>query len=189
MAHLNSEIFMVNRIDNVTTKTGDDGTTSLSDGKRYPKSHERIELVGTLDEANSAIGMLLTLLPKKATADRKFLTRIQSRLFDVGAVVAGGKAGNYWAAETVKVDQEINQLNQALDPLAEFTLPGGNLINAQAHIARTIVRRAERCYWKSEIQDLISAPIGKYLNRISDYLFVISRTYIDEEILWEPHKG
>ena len=189
MAHLNSEIFMVNRIDNVTTKTGDDGTTSLSDGKRYPKSHERIELVGALDEANSAIGMLLTLLPKKATIDRKFLTRIQSRLFDVGAVVAGGKAGNYWAAETVKVDQEINQLNQALDPLAEFTLPGGNLINAQAHIARTIVRRAERCYWKSEIQDLISVPIGKYLNRISDYLFVISRTYIDEEILWEPHKG
>ena len=112
MAHLNSEIFMVNRIDNVTTKTGDDGTTSLSDGKRYPKSHERIELVGALDEANSAIGMLLTLLPKKATIDRKFLTRIQSRLFDVGAVVAGGKAGNYWAAETVKVDQEINQLNQ-----------------------------------------------------------------------------
>ena len=180
---------MNNRIDRVTTKTGDGGITSLSDGKRYPKHHDLIELVGTLDEANTAIGMLVVLLPDNASEVRKFLRRIQSRLFDAGAVVAGGKKGDYWTTETVEVEQQIIQINQRLEPLVEFTLPGGNMNNAQAHVARTIVRRAERCYWRSGVQDRVDVPIGQYLNRISDYLFVISRTYTDEEILWKPHKG
>ena len=177
---------MPDRINRVTTRSGDDGQTSLADGKRYPKEHDRIELAGTLDEANCAIGLLIANLDTNCPF-RSFLLTIQSRLFDVGASVATGDSHLEWNREIEVVERETAVLNEELEPLKEFVLPGGNKICALAHLARATMRRAERAFWRAKIDSLIEAGTGAYLNRLSDYLFVVARATADGvEQLWQP---
>lgn len=174
-----------NRIDRVTTRTGDQGETSLADGRRYRKHDARIDLVGALDEANSALGVLA------ATVDAAIATELrglQSRLFDLGAGVATGNAAVDWPAQTLALQNATAALNAKLPPLKEFVLPGGGLPAAHAHLARTVVRRAERDWWRAAAAESALQAIagGPWLNRLSDYLFVLARTLAESETLWQP---
>lgn len=175
-----------NRIDRVTTKTGDSGTTSLADGRRYRKFDARIELVGELDEANSVLGLLAEEVDAEL-AER--LRGIQSRLFDAGAVAAtgaesvGGVALD-WQDLAAALAAETQHLNSALEPLREFILPGGGRASSIAHLARAVVRRAERAWWRASDDALRDIAAGIYLNRLSDYLFVLARTVAREERQW-----
>ena len=174
-----------NRIDRVTTRTGDAGETSLADGRRYAKHDARIDLVGALDAANSAIGVLAV---EAGGEYADVLLRIQSRLFDAGAVVATGRSGGDWSEPTEAIERETETLNAALPPLAEFILPGGGRAAATAHVARAAVRTAERTWWRAVEDDvnLSATGVGVYLNRLSDYLFVLARTLATEERPWQP---
>ena len=178
------------RIDRVTTRTGDRGTTSLADGNRYPKQHPRLELLGSLDEANSALGLALVSLaghpPSTAT-----LHRCQSVLFEIGAIVATGKVDETRAlriaADVETLTAEAERLNEELPPLEEFLLPGGSEAAARLHLARAVVRRAERDFWRAceTDRDLAASGAGIYLNRLSDYLFIAARTTSTDEALWD----
>ena len=180
---------MADRISRVVTRTGDGGETSLADGRRYPKHHPRLALIGTLDEANSFIGLLAA---RAAAGHRAMLASIQSRLFDVGAAVATGGTAAPWGDLAGAVAVETERLNGQLPPLKEFVLPGGDEIVALAHVARSLVRRAERAFWEEAegLPRLVDAQVGAYLNRLSDYFFVLARTVARErgiaEVLWEP---
>ena len=180
---------MADRISRVVTRTGDGGETSLADGKRYPKHHPRLALIGTLDEANSFIGLLAA---KVDAGHRETLTTIQSRLFDVGGAVATGGTAAPWEELAGVVAEETERLNAELPPLKEFVLPGGGEAVALAHVARSLVRRAERAFWEeaASLPLLAEAQVGSYLNRLSDYFFVLARTLARDqgvaEVLWEP---
>lgn len=171
------------RVTRVTTTKGDQGTTSLADGTNYPKHDDRIELVGVLDEANASLGLVLQCVDRKHVDE---LVVLQSRLFDVGAAVAVGDTSHDWVSQTEELAERVKELNSKLAPLTEFVLPGSNETSARIHMARTIVRRVERVFWKAGITSLVEAGIGAYLNRLSDYLFVLARTTADEEVLWQP---
>ncbi len=174
-----------NRIDRVTTAVGDRGETALADGRRYPKQHPRVELLGALDEANSFLG-LLAVETDAETGER--LHAIQSRLFDAGAVAAVGASAIDWIELADGLAADAAALNEGLAPLREFILPGGSRCAATAHVARTVVRRAERAWWRAvaESEALGKAAVGVYLNRLSDYLFVLARTLADGERHWRP---
>lgn len=174
-----------NRIDRVTTRSGDAGETSLADGRRYPKHHPRIELAGALDEANTFIGALAEDTDESVT---KRLRVLQARLFDLGAVVATGHSGIDWHSLAANVDQDTAKLNARLEPLREFILPGGGRAAAAAHVARAAVRRTERAWWAAahESSELADTGAGVFLNRLSDHLFVLARTLADNEVLWAP---
>lgn len=173
------------RIDRVTTRTGDRGETSLADGRRYAKHDAHIDLVGALDEANSVLGLLATAVDAAVAAE---LRELQSRLFDLGASVATGGTAVDWPTQTAALDQSIAAMNATLPPLAEFILPGGGPAAAHAHLARAIVRRAERDWWRAATAAPALAAIGggPWLNRLSDYLFVLARRIADSEIPWQP---
>ena len=171
------------RVSRVTTRSGDEGRTALADGTKYVKHDDRIELVGVLDEANASLGLVVQHLDSTVQDE---LIELQSRLFDVGAAVATGNTPHHWDAQTKKLSMRIHEINSGLEPLREFVLPGSNETSARLHMARTIIRRAERAFWKADMSDLIAAGIGQYLNRLSDYLFVLARATADEEILWQP---
>ena len=174
-----------NRIDRVTTRTGDRGETSLADGRRYRKHDARIDLVGALDEANSALGVLAAAVDAAIATE---LRRVQSRLFDLGAGVATGNVAVDWPAQTAALERATAALNTKLPPLKEFVLPGGGTSAAHAHLARTVVRRAERDWWRAAalVPALRAIAGGPWLNRLSDYLFVLARTLADSETLWQP---
>ena len=174
-----------NRIDRVTTRTGDQGETSLADGRRYRKHDARIDLVGALDEANSALGVLAATVDVTIATE---LRRLQSRLFDLGAGVATGAATVDWPAQTAALQRATAALNAKLPPLKEFVLPGGGLPAAHAHLARTVARRAERDWWRAAAVEPALQAIagGPWLNRLSDYLFVLARTLAESETLWQP---
>ncbi len=176
-----------NRIDRVTTRTGDAGATSLADGRRYAKHHPRIELVGCLDEANSALGALAA---EVAGDTAEGLTSLQSRLFDAGAVAATGASAVDWTAMAAALEVDTEALNGALPPLEEFILPRGGRAAASAHLARSVVRRAERAWWRAaeDADELREIGVGVFLNRLSDYLFVLARTLADSERAWQPHR-
>ena len=157
--------------------------TALADGKTLNKFDGRVELAGILDEANCSIGVLVQHVEDPF---RPTLIKIQSRLFDLGAAVATGEPQPVWQRETDFVTQATKELNDQLPPLREFILPGGGLASSFAHVARSSVRRAERVFWKHAPDALKDAGLGAYLNRVSDYLFVLARTIADEEQLWEP---
>lgn len=175
-----------NRIDRVTTRTGDTGETSLADGHRYRKHDTKIDLVGALDSANSAIGALAAEQSAAAYADA--IHGIQSRLFDAGAVVATGRAGDDWPELTAALTRATESLNANLPPLREFILPGGGRAAATAHVARSAVRSAERAWWRAADEDAVlgAAAVGPYLNRLSDYLFVLARVIATSERAWQP---
>ncbi|MDP2761309.1 MAG: cob(I)yrinic acid a,c-diamide adenosyltransferase [Sideroxyarcus sp.] len=173
------------RLGKITTRTGDDGTTGLADGTRLPKYHPRIAAIGSVDELNSQLGVLLAeILPDEVRTE---LLLIQNDLFDLGAMLAVPGAP-FAVAKLARLDEAIAHYIAGLPPLKEFILPGGSRAAAQCHVARSVARRTERDYLQL-IQDEASPIEGlHYLNRLSDLLFVLcrvlNRAADQRETLW-----
>jgi cob(I)alamin adenosyltransferase len=164
---------MGKRLTKIITRTGDNGTTGLGDGSRVAKDDARIEAIGTVDELNSQLGVLLTHdIPEPS---RGYLTRIQHELFDLGGELClpGHTAIKTDAVARLEKDTEL--LNESLPPLKEFILPGGNPAAAACHVTRTVCRRAERRVVTLAHQAPVNEHLQIYLNRLSDLLFVIAR--------------
>ncbi|MEA2397972.1 MAG: cob(I)alamin adenosyltransferase [Thermoleophilaceae bacterium] len=175
----------------IYTRLGDDGETHLGDMSRVPKTHPRIEAYGTVDELNSQLGVLLAIdgLPEEF---RPWLTRVQNDLFDVGAdlsVPPGGERERLRVTpeQTEWLEQRCDEVNERLEPLRSFLLPGGSPAAAQLHVCRAVCRRAERR--TLEVEDASPESV-RYLNRLSDLLFILARGAAgDSERLWEPGAG
>ncbi len=164
---------MGHRLTKIYTRTGDDGSTGLAANTRLQKNEARVEAMGEVDELNSALGLLLTEnLPDDA---RQILTTIQHRLFDLGGELAMPEYQTISAAETVALENAIDLWNENLPPLKEFILPGGSRSGAQCHLARTLCRRAERRLVQLHQTSPQRPEIMRYLNRLSDLLFVLAR--------------
>jgi len=161
------------RLSKITTRTGDDGSTGLGDGSRTPKNHARIEVLGNVDELNSALGAVLTEPMAENIAAR--LRIVQNDLFDLGGELSIPTHRMLGESHLVKLDEGIAQFNAALPPLKEFILPGGCRAAALCHIARTVCRRAERSVVTLAQGDDVSPLAVRYLNRLSDLLFVLAR--------------
>ena len=178
------------RIDRVVTRGGDAGETSLGDGARVRKDDVRVEAYGTVDEANAAIGVLRLHTGGHAAIDM-VLAAVQNDLFDIGAdLCVPGEAGDrlrVTAAVVTRLENAVLALNAALAPLTSFVLPGGTAGSAHAHLARTIVRRAERRVVTLAQLQAINPEVIRALNRLSDLLFVIGRRLnADGDVLWQP---
>ncbi len=164
---------MGHRLSRIVTRTGDDGSTGLADGRRVPKHHARINALGEVDELNSHLGLLLTeALPDEIGA---MLTAIQNDLFDLGGELALPDHPQVGEAHVLRLDEAVAGLNADLPPLKEFILPGGTRAAALAHVCRTVCRRAERSLTRLGEQEPVSPSLGHYLNRLSDLLFVLAR--------------
>jgi len=164
---------MANRLSIIATRTGDDGTTGLGDGSRIPKDALRIAALGDVDELNSVLGVLLTeSLQPDITAD---LTAIQNDLFDMGAELCIPGHTAVTEDHIARLDARLAHYNATLPPLREFILPGGTRGAAQAHVARTVCRRAERAVVALARSENVNPPVRQYLNRLSDLLFVLAR--------------
>jgi cob(I)alamin adenosyltransferase len=183
-------MLMGNRLSKIYTRTGDDGTTGLGDGSRVPKDDVRVEAYGTLDELNSVMGLLLA---EELPLDiREVLQPIQHELFDLGSEFC---LPGYKAITTVHVqrlEDILDKFNETLPPLKEFILPGGTPAAAVCHLARTICRRAERRAWTLHKQHPQNPESIKYLNRLSDLLFVLARVIArqneGQEVLWKHER-
>jgi len=189
------------KLNRIYTKTGDDGTTGLVRGPRRPKHDLRVAAYGTVDEANSVIGVARlhsTAQPRIDTV----LGRIQNDLFDLGSDLATpGRDEDATASlrivesQVLWLEREIDEHNEALEPLKSFVLPGGTPLSAQLHVARTVVRRAERLVVELlGTEPDVNAQALKYLNRLSDLLFVLARVANNNgksDVLWAPgrHRG
>jgi len=181
------------KLNRIYTKTGDKGDTGLGDGTRVPKDSLRIAAYGTVDEANAALG--LARLHTTGEMDA-MLARIQNDLFDLGADLcvpdtAKNASGALRIAESQveRLEKEIDAMNEALSPLTSFVLPGGSPAAAYLHLARTVSRRAERLMVELAREENVGAPALKYINRLSDHLFVASRYVNDKgakDVLWTP---
>ncbi len=178
---------MGNRLSKIYTRTGDDGTTGLGDGSRVKKDSARVEAYGTVDEANSAVGVVLAVDVVPAEV-RECLTEVQHDLFELGGelCIPGHTAVKQEFID--RLESDLDRFNDDLPMLKEFILPGGGTATAACHLARTIVRRAERRVGTlSELED-VRTECGKYLNRLSDLLFVIARVLArvesGQEVLW-----
>jgi cob(I)alamin adenosyltransferase len=183
------------KLNRIYTRTGDDGTTGLVDGSRVAKHAARMEAIGAVDEANSAIGLAVVALPQGEHAEQ--LTRIQNDLFDLGADLA--TPGDDFAptpmvlrmvpSQTGWLEQSIDALNETLAPLTSFVLPGGSEAAARVHVARAAVRRAERAMTALAVQDPVNPAALSYINRLSDFLFQLARTLNDggaTDVAWVP---
>jgi cob(I)alamin adenosyltransferase len=180
----------------IYTKTGDKGRTSLIGGTKVPKSHLRIEAYGTVDELNSHIGLCRDLLKGERTLS--VLQEIQDRLFTIGSSLACDpikeprlRIPDLKENDVTLLEKEMDHMNETIPAMKSFILPGGHTTLSQLHIARCVCRRAERCCVRLELESLEVDPlILKYLNRLSDYLFVLSRFTGHEmkivEIPWKP---
>lgn len=186
------------KLNRIYTKTGDRGTTGLGDGSRVPKFDLRVETYGTVDEANAAIGMARLHTTETGDVDA-ILARIQNDLFDLGADLCTPDTGKDLGYEPLRIvesqverlENEIDGLNTRLAPLKSFILPGGSAASAYLHLARTITRRAERQMVElaGKPGESVSGPALRYINRLSDLLFVLSRiTNADgaKDVLWVP---
>lgn len=179
---------MGHRLSKIYTRTGDDGTTGLGDGSRTPKDSARVEAYGTVDEANSTIGMVLAE-PSVPDSIRKCLTDVQHDLFELGGelCIPGHSAVRDDYIE--RLESELDAFNTDLPPLKDFILPGGGRAAAACHLARTIVRRAERRVTSLAADEDVRAECIRYLNRLSDLLFVVARLLAREEsgqeVLWD----
>jgi len=181
------------RLDRIYTRGGDGGQTSLGDGERVPKFHGRVRAYGGLDEANSAIGV--ALLHIEDSEVREVLAMAQNDLFDAGADLCRPEGETKKSAlrisehQVATLEQQIDHFNEALSPLTSFVLPGGSPGSAYVHLARAIVRRAERDIAELAGQESINAEALKYVNRLSDLLFVLAR-YLNArgaaDVLWTP---
>ena len=174
----------------VYTKTGDTGFTSLVGGKRVSKTNTRIEAYGTIDELNSFVACLLDEIENRE--DREFLSRIQYNLFTIGGYLATEDNRNtcQLSQEEIEIlEKEIDTIDELIPPLKCFILPGGSKGNSLAHVCRTICRRSERCIYKIiEQEEVIASEVLKYMNRLSDYFFLLARkqSFVDsmDEIVW-----
>lgn len=158
----------------IYTRSGDSGTTGLADGTRTSKTSLRIEAIGTVDECNANLGLLINLLEDR-TLEANLLS-IQHQLFDLGAVLAGSKNCLIDSDYVTTLENWIDQLDQALPTLTQFILPSGSAAAAQAHITRAVCRRTERCMFAVAANETVPKTVLQYLNRLSDYLFVVART-------------
>jgi cob(I)alamin adenosyltransferase len=178
------------RIDRVVTRGGDGGQTSLGDGTRVPKDALRVDAYGTVDEANAAIGLLRLHTRNDPDADA-MLALIQNDLFDVGAdLCVPGEAGERLRvtdAPNIRMEAEVKAMNEALAPLTSFILPGGTAAAAHAHLARTVVRRAERLVVHLAREEEVNPAVIRLLNRLSDHLFVLGRRLnAGGDVQWTP---
>lgn len=183
-------------LNRIYTRTGDDGTTGLASGERRAKSDLRVDAYGTVDETNSFIGVARLHTGGLEPLDAMLL-RIQNDLFDLGADLslpeAGVKPGREVLriidAQVVRIESEIDALNASLQPLRSFVLPGGTAAAAHLHVARTVARRAERLMVELAAREAVNPPAIRYVNRLSDFLFVAARFVNDRgtgDILWVP---
>ena len=164
---------MGHRLSKIVTRTGDAGTTGLGDGSRIAKDAPRIDAIGAVDELNSTIGVLLAeTLPDEIA---RCLTEVQHDLFDLGGELSIPGHTAITEAHVARVEEAVEALNADLPPLKDFVLPGGTRAAALAHVARTVCRRAERAVVLLGTTDDVAAPMRKYLNRLSDLLFVVAR--------------
>ncbi|MEC8307927.1 MAG: cob(I)yrinic acid a,c-diamide adenosyltransferase [Pseudomonadota bacterium] len=182
---------MGNRLTKLYTKTGDDGTTGLGDGSRTTKDSARIEAVGTIDELNSWVGLLLAELPEDEPLIEP-LTEIQHRLFDLGGELA--VPGFQLIQSQMVSDLEVlcDQLNEELPPLKEFILPGGSTSAGLCHMARAVARRAERVIVTLSKDESIGDDLKRYINRLSDVFFVMARQLArrdgGQEVFWKSKR-
>lgn len=182
---------------NLYTRTGDLGKTSLVGGQRVDKACDRLEAYGTVDELNATLGML-TSAPELPADQRPTLIAVQHRLFDIGAYLATDNGPdtvtscNGLGHEAIaRLEHNIDLMDDAVPPLNRFVLPGGTPLSATAHLARTVCRRAERRIVALAAQTYVDPDVQRYINRLSDYLFVLSR-YInykagEPEIFWDKN--
>lgn len=178
---------MGNRLSKIYTRTGDDGTTGLGDGSRTGKDAPRVNAYGTVDEANSVLGLLLAApLPDDI---RDLLTSIQHQLFDLGGELCIPGHAAIQDADVELLETRLDHYNAALPPLKDFILPGGGEAAARCHVARTVVRRAERETVTLSRQEAVRPQAIRYLNRLSDLLFVLARVLAradgQGEVLWQ----
>jgi cob(I)alamin adenosyltransferase len=176
-----------NRLSKIYTRTGDDGSTGLGDGTRVAKDSARVNAYGTVDEANSCIGLLLACeVPDDV---RTLLTRIQHQLFDLGGELCIPGHAAIHDADIDALEARLDHYNDALPPLKDFILPGGGEAAARCHVARTVVRRAERDTVTLSRHDAVRPQAIRYLNRLSDLLFVLARVLARAsghgEVLWD----
>jgi cob(I)alamin adenosyltransferase len=177
-----------NRLSKIYTRTGDDGSTGLGDGSRVPKDSARVEAYGCVDEANSAIGLVLAV-PGIPLDVRDLLVGVQHQLFDLGGelCIPGHRAIE--PAQVLALEAALDRLNTRLPPLKEFILPGGGPAAAACHLARAICRRAERRAWTLARAETVAPEPLQYLNRLSDLLFVVARVLArhetGSEVLWK----
>lgn len=183
------------KLNKIYTRTGDDGTTGLVDGSRRAKGDPRMEAIGAVDEANSAIGLAVCAMTGSDHAAD--LTRVQNDLFDLGADLA--TPGNDFApgemvlrmvpSQCAWIEQAIDAINEHLATLTSFILPGGSEAAARVHVARASVRRAERCMVALAAAEPVNPAALAYINRLSDYLFVLTRALNENgaaDVLWVP---
>lgn len=179
---------MGNRLSKIVTKTGDDGTTALATGERIHKSHIRMEAIGDVDELNSFIGSALTKISPMMYG-YQLLKDTQHRLFDLGAEISL-REDRIDESDVSVIENEIECINAMLLPLKEFIIPGGTQAAARLHIARAVCRRAERHLALLSNYEEVNSKSLKYLNRLSDFLFVMSRqSGCGDPILWQAKKN
>ncbi|MCK0127100.1 cob(I)yrinic acid a,c-diamide adenosyltransferase [Erythrobacter sp. F6033] len=185
------------KLNKIYTRTGDDGTTGLVDGSRCPKHSARIAAIGEVDEANSVIGHAICAIEDEA--QRATLTRIQNDLFDLGADLATpAEDGDFAPSEMVLrmvpeqaiwIEEQIDALNDRLEPLTSFVLPGGSEAAARVHVARATARSAERAMTAMAAETPVNPSATAYINRLSDLLFVLARVLNDDgaaDVKWVP---
>ena len=179
---------MGNRLSKIYTRTGDDGTTGLGDGSRVAKDCARVEAFGTVDEANSVIGVVLSVASVPADI-RECLVDVQHDLFELGGELCIPGHSAVTQAYVDRLEKQLDGFNKDLPPLKDFILPGGGEAAAACHLARTVVRRAERRSNTLAGKESVRPEVTRYLNRLSDLLFVIarvlSRIESGEEVLWK----
>jgi len=189
---------MGNRLSKIYTKTGDDGTTGLGDGSRVAKDSARVAAYGTVDEANSCIGLVLASAASDSTFPddvHSLLVSVQHQMFDLGGELCIPGHAAIFDADIERLEQHLDAFNDPLPPLKDFILPGGGEAAARCHVARTVVRRAERETVTLSRHDAVRPETIRYLNRLSDLLFVLARVLArasgNGEVLWnhERRKG
>jgi cob(I)alamin adenosyltransferase len=185
------------KLNRIYTRTGDDGTTGLVDGSRCPKHSARIAAMGLVDEANSAIGLAICALT--GGAEKALLTRVQNDLFDLGADLATPAVDDDFApsemvlrivpSQSAWIETQIDALNERLEPLTSFVLPGGSEAAARVHVARATTRAAERGMVQLAAEVPVNPAALAYINRLSDLLFVLARICNDDgraDVKWVP---
>lgn len=183
---------MGNRLTKIYTRTGDDGSTGLGDGTRVPKDSPRVEAFGAVDETNSAVGVVLAV-PTLPDAIRSCLTDVQHDLFDLGGELCIPGYRMITAVYVERLEATLDGFNEDLPPLKDFILPGGGPAAAACHVARAVCRRAERRCWSLARVEEVAPDAIKYLNRLSDLLFVLARVLARQEqgseVLWRRSRS
>ena len=183
---------MGNRLSKIYTRTGDEGTTGLGDGTRVNKDSARVEAFGTVDELNSALGVLLAV-PTLTAPAAACLTEVQHQLFDLGGELCIPGHTVIGPEQVAWLERTLDGFNADLPPLKEFILPGGGSAAAACHVARTVARRAERRVWTLARLETVNPHALSYLNRLSDLLFVLARVLArherGSEVLWRHDRA